>query len=356
MSSEPGQTPSRLQSLSTSKEFWLVLGVVMLLTTLTSWLGQLFPLVGQWGALIIALLFIYVPIEVLERRDVSLKELGIWRGRWPQGVRHFLLVSLVVFPPYAACFHYFQTHVEGREANFEVRRLQDWPLEYAPNRANQSQPNGFRIILKGDRIYCRWHLPGAEVVTASFNGDQTLTLREGAVDGRRSGKGLTLSARGSGSLSIETRSSAVDVSVTVDGQPLPAHQMLDGYGQPLDENPITMNRSWWWFFHFLLGQLLLVALPEEVFYRGYLQSRLELRFPKKSRFLGVMISWPALLWTSTIFAIGHILTVPHPARLAVFFPSLLFGWMRSASGSVFSAILFHTACNLFAQIAFKFYL
>ena len=98
---------------------------------------------------------------------------------------------------------------------------------------------------------------------------------------------------------------------------------LDGYGQPLDENPITMNRSWWWFFHFLLGQLLLVALPEEVFYRGYLQSRLEMRFPKKSRFLGVMISWPALLWTSTIFAIGHILTVPHPARLAVSFkPSI----------------------------------
>ena len=69
-----------------------------------------------------------------------------------------------------------------------------------------------------------------------------------------------------------------------------------------------------------------------------------------------MIRRPALLWTSAIFAVGHILTIPHPARLAVFFPSLLFGWMRSATGSVFSAILFHTACNLFAQVAFKFYL
>ena len=40
---------------------------------------------------------------------------------------------------------------------------------------------------------------------------------------------------------------------------------------------------------------------------------------------------------------------------AVFFPSLLFGWMRRATGSVTSAIIFHAICNLFVEIASRFY-
>ena len=108
--------------------------------------------------------------------------------------------------------------------------------------------------------------------------------------------------------------------------------------------------------YFILGQLLLVALPEEVFYRGYVQSRLEQKYPRNRKFMGVEVSWKALIYTSGIFAIGHILTISHPARLAVFFPSLLFGWMRNATGSVLSAVLFHATCNLFAHLAFKFYL
>ena len=61
------------------------------------------------------------------------------------------------------------------------------------------------------------------------------------------------------------------------------------------------------------------------------------------------------LLTSALFAIGHIVTIPHPARLAVFFPSLLFGWMRRATGGIAAPIAFHAACNLLVDVVARFY-
>ncbi len=95
----------------------------------------------------------------------------------------------------------------------------------------------------------------------------------------------------------------------------------------------------------VLGQLLVIALPEEAFFRGYVQTRLDAFFPKTVRILGLPIGLSIVI-TSAIFAIGHYLTVPHPARLAVFFPSLLFGALRKREGGIGSSVLLHAMCNL----------
>jgi membrane protease YdiL (CAAX protease family) len=47
-----------------------------------------------------------------------------------------------------------------------------------------------------------------------------------------------------------------------------------------------------------------------------------------------------------IFAVGHVLTIPNPARLGVFVPALIFGWMRARTGGIGAAVLFHAMCNL----------
>jgi membrane protease YdiL (CAAX protease family) len=96
-----------------------------------------------------------------------------------------------------------------------------------------------------------------------------------------------------------------------------------------------------------LGQFLVIALPEEAFYRGYLQTSLDEAWPPRFRFLGAEIGSGALV-TSVIFALGHVATEVHPNRLAVFFPSLLFGWLRARRGGIGSAAAFHALCNLFA--------
>lgn len=97
-----------------------------------------------------------------------------------------------------------------------------------------------------------------------------------------------------------------------------------------------------------LGQFLGVAFPEEAFYRGYLQSALDRAWPPERRVLGALLG-PGIVVASLLFAFGHFLTEPVPGRLAVFFPSLVFGWLRARSGGIGAAIAFHALCNLFAS-------
>lgn len=104
----------------------------------------------------------------------------------------------------------------------------------------------------------------------------------------------------------------------------------------------------------VFGQLVIIALPEEAFYRGYLQSRLDEVLPARVRVLGAQVG-PALLVTSVIFALGHVATIREPARLAVFFPSLAFGWLRARTGGIGAGVAFHAACNVFSELLGKGY-
>jgi len=99
----------------------------------------------------------------------------------------------------------------------------------------------------------------------------------------------------------------------------------------------------------LLGQVFVIALPEEAFYRGYLQSRLDEVWCPKVGVLGARVG-PGLLVASAIFALGHVATVQLPARLAVFFPALLFGWLRARTGGIGASVLFHAFCNVYSQM------
>lgn len=102
------------------------------------------------------------------------------------------------------------------------------------------------------------------------------------------------------------------------------------------------------FFEWVIDQLFVVALPEEFFYRGYLQTRLRDAWPHGRRFLGARLG-PAFWLTAVLFALGH-LAIFEVWRLAVFFPALLFAWMRERSGSVVGAALFHASANLLVQV------
>lgn len=102
----------------------------------------------------------------------------------------------------------------------------------------------------------------------------------------------------------------------------------------------------------IAGQLVIIALPEEAFYRGYLQSRLDDALPWKARILGADIG-PSLVVTSLVFALGHFATIREPARLAVFFPSLVFGWLRARTGGIGAGVAFHASCNIFSELLGK---
>jgi len=112
--------------------------------------------------------------------------------------------------------------------------------------------------------------------------------------------------------------------------------------------PFSFSTAWREIASEVFGQVVIIAFPEEAFYRGYLQSRIERAWPSRVKWFGASVG-PALLLTSAIFALGHVATIRTPARLAVFFPSLAFGWLRKRTGGIGAGVLFHAMCNVFSE-------
>ncbi len=98
----------------------------------------------------------------------------------------------------------------------------------------------------------------------------------------------------------------------------------------------------------VVGQVVVIALPEEAFYRGYLQSRLDDVWPPRLSLAGAPIG-PGIFVASAIFALGHLATIHSPVRLAVFFPALVFGWLRARTNGVGASIAYHALCNVFSE-------
>lgn len=82
-----------------------------------------------------------------------------------------------------------------------------------------------------------------------------------------------------------------------------------------------------------------VAFAEEFFYRGYMTLRFEER----------MRPVPAALLAALLFALGHLLT-PAPWRLAVFFPALLFAFLRNRTRTIVGASVCHFLCNVWLLV------
>ena len=96
-----------------------------------------------------------------------------------------------------------------------------------------------------------------------------------------------------------------------------------------------------------LGQLVVVALPEEAFYRGYLMTALDDAWGRRWRLFGAELGFGWIV-SAALFAVGHLLTEPRVDRLAVFFPALLFGWMRARTGGIGAGIVLHALSNVFS--------
>lgn len=108
--------------------------------------------------------------------------------------------------------------------------------------------------------------------------------------------------------------------------------------------------------------VLAIALTEEVYFRGYFQTRLldalgrapasaaegpEAALPLRALPRALWRAAPALALTSLLFAVTHLLVEVNVPRAAVFFPSLLFGAVRLWRGGVGAAVLVHAASNVF---------
>ena len=113
--------------------------------------------------------------------------------------------------------------------------------------------------------------------------------------------------------------------------------VLYGYGL-YSGRSLVFNRL---SYPFILVQLLLVALPEEAFFRGYLQ-----------RMLGNTVK--GVVAVSFLFALAHFLTLCLAGdgssacgqAVLTFFPSLVMGYLYMATGTLWASVIFHFLANL----------
>ncbi len=95
-------------------------------------------------------------------------------------------------------------------------------------------------------------------------------------------------------------------------------------------------------------QVLVVALPEEFFFRGYLQTQFDRVWGKPYRCLGAQ--WGAgLPLAAALFAVCHTI-YGGPARLIVFLPGLWYGWLRARTETIAVPIAYHAASNLLMHL------
>jgi membrane protease YdiL (CAAX protease family) len=95
----------------------------------------------------------------------------------------------------------------------------------------------------------------------------------------------------------------------------------------------------------LLYNFLAVALFEELFFRGFVQGRFE-NFVKARFMSPAAVFCVPILISSFLFALAHAAVYLDHLRLVVFFPGLLFGWLRAKTGSLLAPILSHGTANL----------
>lgn len=96
-------------------------------------------------------------------------------------------------------------------------------------------------------------------------------------------------------------------------------------------------------------QIFIVALPEEIFYRGFLQSALLKSWPNKRSYFGIPLG-RSIIITNIFFALGHLAPSFNPARLLTFFPGLIFSYLIYKNKSLISPVLFHALCNLWGMV------
>ena len=127
---------------------------------------------------------------------------------------------------------------------------------------------------------------------------------------------------------------------------------------PLGVLGLSLARSWQWslpesnlhdpraWIYWILTQILYVALPEELFFRGYVQRRLHRILPK--------YHWRVILISAGLFGLAHVLTRGDYMTWLTPLPGLLMAWLYWRSQSLWASIVFHVLCNLTHEIVLSF--
>jgi membrane protease YdiL (CAAX protease family) len=346
---------------------WAVAFVLVLTLALVA--GQVGFVASNLYALVAAV-FVGIPLWWSERRGIDWADWGVHTERRGRGVAVGLgaaLVTLLVFMP---GYHLWQVHVRGQQHTGGLEYVHRWDatLEGAPRGWGQEagawvyvQREGLHIGLRataqqGARVILRGDSPFEPTLAADGMLIRPLDAQGMPARGPASGPArtwelLATAQHRAGEAVVaplgdhnKPRVIQVEVKAVGQGAPVPLH--VGPGGRVEADGVLRVERGLWWLVLWGLTQLFLIAWPEEVFYRGLVQTRLMQGLGEDGRGL----PWRAILATSVLFGLGHLLVPVQGAlwigRASVFFPSLLFGFLRWRTGSVVAPAVYHACCNM----------
>lgn len=327
---------------------------------LISWV---LPAISGWLQALLALLLMSIPTWVLKGSGQTIDDLGVDMGPALRTLGISAAVMVVLTPIYVAAFHGIHGELRGRPVHWSWESLSRWDddVRQTPDRPCDVPSDAVLAWTSNGGL---WLMPpvgraltviaddapteAPKVARCSDEGRLRAKRRAGGTGERTwtlsPGQGLRVSLDGT---------QAFEGEVLLDGAPV--RLQVGSFRQHRDDGGrLEISRDWWWILTFLLVHLGLVALPEEWFFRGYLLSRLDERFGTPWRLLGVQVG-AGLILSSLAFALLHPILIPGVHRLLVFFPALLFGWLRAKTGNIGAAVLVHAACNLLQAVTASMY-
>lgn len=119
--------------------------------------------------------------------------------------------------------------------------------------------------------------------------------------------------------------------------------MLKSWGWGLPLRPAPLQGQGW--LAWLLYQFMYVAVAEEVFFRGYLQTnvlKLTCALKRRARRLRGPLT---ILLSAVCFAVAHVVVQGQVVSAVTFLPGLLLAWLFIRTKSLVAPILFHGLAN-----------
>jgi len=110
--------------------------------------------------------------------------------------------------------------------------------------------------------------------------------------------------------------------------------------------PGNIPQGW---LRIVLAQYLYFGLPEEFLFRGYMQKRLGRVIKGTIKIARFELSLSGII-CAAVFAFAHVLYDANAYRFLVFFPALVFAWLRYRTDSIIAPTLFHGTCNVLAKL------
>ena len=352
-SDEPATAPEIRRSLIT---LFVGTGLIGLITLFVP------ALQGLQQALLALLLFL-VPSWALKGSGKTIDDMGVDMGPWPKTLLVSLICGLLIYPLFAGVFHGFHTQVTGASARWSLERLErfDESLLDAPQGPCDTKRSQAQAWIAGQGL---WILApttaGLEIDLGSESAKiRRARCRDGAPHAgpARSRSGGTVSVPPGGGLwySLKDRGS-FELDLRSEGRALSGPELA--IGARSEEGPedgkLAGSKDLSWIVLYLIVHLGIVALPEEWFFRGYLQTRLDARWGTPWSFLGAKLGW-GFVASAFWFAMLHPILLPGAHRLLVFFPALLFGYLRARTGNIGAAVIIHATSNLLLAILVGMY-